>query len=488
MVSASRLGSRFRVALLEKFISAITGGLLVVLLARLLDPDGYGLLYLTLSIVGVAKLFSKLGVGPSAARYISEYKETDASQTPHIIRFSLLVTGVLMVIVATALVLGNQLIADVLNEPDLHIFILVGAIFLIFKTLAGYTNSILQSFEDIKAASVIKIIKEISKLFCAIGLVLVGFGAIGALVGYLFGVMIGTVLGIAIIYYRYYSKIDRSATMETGLKRRILEYSVPLTMTNTARILDKQIDIVLVGFFLNPVAVSYYVISKQVVQFIEKPASALGFTLAPTFAAEKSKGNIEHASRIYEEAFIHLMLLYTPAAVGIIIIAEPLVELVFGANYLGAIPVLQVLGLYAVLMASNLVANKALNFLGRAKERAIIKGITAIMNVGLNIILIPTIGVVGAALSTIITSSLYSFANFYLIHYELELRLWFIVKKVLLITLISVIMGVGVFLLIDYVEHIITLLLVVGVGISIWGVLVFITGLLDVKKVIRVVL
>jgi O-antigen/teichoic acid export membrane protein len=466
-------------------VSTILGGLLVVLLARLLSPDGYGLLYLTLAVLGVAKLFAKLGLPRSTARYISEYKEKDETQLQYIIRFSIIVALLLICIVSIVVLAGRQVISELIGEPDISSFLLVGVLFLFFGTLFGFVRSILQGFEAIESAAKLSIIKSVSKFCFVLGFVLAGFGALGALAGYALASTLVSILGIGLVYFRYYRQIDRTASAESDLGRRITEYAVPLTASEAAGVLSGRIDKILIGFFLNPVSVSFYVVSEQVVQFIQSPVNALGFTLAPTFGAEKAKGDLQTAARIYEESYIKIMLLYVPAAVGIILVAEPLVILVFGTDYLGAVPVLRVFGLYAIVQANLLISAKGLDFLGRARSRAIANGITSILNVALNIILIPIIGVVGAAIATVLTSSIYTLFNIYLIYDELPLHLDYLLNQTLLVTMISVAMGTVVHQLSVYIHGWVTLIMVVCVGVLIWAVLSILFGLLEPNKIIN---
>jgi len=484
MVSVSQLGSRFRVEFLSTLIATVSGALLVVILARLLDPTGYGLLYLTLAVIGVARLFAKLGIGRSTARYIAEYREKDPSQLRHILSFSAGITLTLLLVVTLVVGLGHQQISGLIGEPDLAIFLIVGSLFLFFETSLEFIRKVLQGFEEIKSAASLPIIKSLIKLAVAIGLVAAGFGAIGALAGWVLGALFASLVGGYIIYFRHYQPLEQGFPVESGLRRRIAQYAVPLTASEAAGNLSGRIDMVLIGFFLNPVAVSYYTISKQVVTMIQSPVNALGFTLAPTFGKEKTAGHSEGAARLYEESFVHIMLLYIPAAVGIVLIADPLVVHIFGSNYSNAVPVLQILALYAIIQANLNISPSALDFIGRARERAIVKGVTSIMNFILNIVLIPSIGVVGAAIATLITSSIYASSNMYLLHQEFNFRINYLAWKVGRIILVSFLMGMVVQQLVHYILGVTTLFAIVVVGLVVWVIASTVLGLIDIRNIL----
>lgn len=486
MAETTTLASRFRVEFIGQIVAAISGAALIVVLARILDPDNYGLLFLGMSVFGILMVLTKLGIGRSAGRYISEYKETNPSQISHIIWTSLLLNLGTIAVVGIGLLAGYQIIAELLNEPDLAPFLQMGVLYLIFGTLTKYVRQVLQGFEAIKSAALIHIVNRGGRALFAIGLVLLGYGAFGALSGYIISYLLATVAGLALIFNRIYREYQTTTPIESGLQRRIAEYTIPLTATSAANALNERVDTVLVGFFLTPVAVSYYVISKQVVDFVEKPMVALGFTLAPTFGSEKANENIEHARKLYETALVNSLLLYIPTAAGLILVAEPMIELVFGTNYVGAASVLQVLSAYAVFQAITNITSHGLDFMGRARDRAIAQGITSALNVLLNILLIPMMGVVGAAISTLITYGIYTIINVFIIHLEFNLRIVYLLKQLALIGGIAIVMSGVVFILLEYITGWITLGAVVGIGVFIWAALAVLTGLMEPRRILAV--
>ncbi len=483
MSLVSELGTRFKIVFFAKIIGVASGGILTVILSRWLEPDAYGLLFLAISILGIAGTFSKLGIAKSSARYIANYKENNPRQIPKIIQFGLLLNIISITIVSIIFILASKNISSWLSEPALNSFLLVGALYIIFSTLFEYVRITLQAFEDMKETSIVYIVDRSSRLIFALGLVFFGYGALGALVGYISAFILSSALGAMYIYYRHYRKVSPTQ-IEPGLRRRIAEYSVPLTATHTANVLDKRFDTVLIGFFLNPAAVAFYTISKQTIEFIETPLSALGFTLSPTYESEKSKGNIETAERIYEEALAHSLLLYIPAAIGLILVAEPLIVFIFGTQYLGAVPVLQVLAIYPAFQSITKLTSNGLDYLGRARERAIIKGTTSILNVFLNIILIPITGVIGAAIATVITRVIYSFANVYMMSKELDIRFKWLLHHIICVLGVTTAMAFAVHMLVGFVTGIVTLFAVVIIGIVIWAIFSVGFGLLDIRMVI----
>ena len=487
MSLTDQLITRFKAEFISQIITTVASALLIVLLARFLTAEEYGRLFLAISIIGVLQVFSTLGIAKSGARYLTEYKNQDPSQIQHILKVTFLYNLGTISIVAISLALGHQFISELIGEPDIGPLLLIGVPYIIFGTLMTYVRLTLQGFEEIQLSAILQAFNSLTRLLAAVSMVLLGLGAIGALAGYVLGFTLVALIGLVMIYIRHYHRYETADFIESGLRERVARYTIPLTITSTADVIDRQIDTILVGFFLNPVAVSFYVVGKQILLFIEVPMTALGFTLSPTFGTQKAEGDLEQSSRIYETALVHSLLLYIPAAAGIFLISEDLIKLAFGADYLGAVPVLQVFALYAIFQTITKITSNGLDYLGRARSRAIVKGITALLNFFLNLILIPLVGVVGAAIATVITYGIYTAANFYIIHTEFNLRMYYILKKMAHITSITLVMSLPILVLVDFISGWGSLLLVILTGITAWGILAIGTGILDVHRFLSMV-
>lgn len=477
-----RLAAGFKNEFAGQVIAITAGALMIVALARLLSPEGYGLLYLTLAILHVAQVFSKLGIAKSGARYLAEYKQRDDAQVPHILKTSLLLNLTTILIVAVILLAGHRSIANLLDEPGLVPLLLLGTIYLVFGTLVRYVRLTLQGYEKIQLSARFHIIETVTRLLFAVGLVLLGFGVLGALGGYIVGAGLVSFLGLLALYTRIYRQHDAAPTIEESLRKRIATYSIPITATSTADIADKRVDTILVGFFLNPIAVGFYVVAKQAVEVLVAPAKALGFTLSPTFGAQQAKGANDQAATIYEGALNHALLFYIPAAAGVMLLAEPAIVTIFGPDYRGATPVLQILAVYAVLHATMNLTSSGLDYLGKAKSRAIAKGVSSTLNVILNILLIPLLGVTGAAYATVATYAIYAGANFYIIDTVFDLDAARLGKTLLVNAMVTLAMVLMVLMLRGFITGWLTLAGVVLAGGMVWAGFAYVVGLLDLKK------
>ena len=464
-----------------------SAALMFVLARYLLDPDGYGTLYWVIGVLAMVQLVADLGIGKSAARYFSEYNESDPGQIPHLIRSTITFKIVVMAVVGYVLLLFHEQLAAVLGRPEAAPFLAAGVLYIAVFSFSTFTEVAFQGFNHLPYSAAVRAISGFSRLVFAVGFALMGLGALGAFFGYVVGYVLSATVGLALLYYEFYARYDEAATAEEGLMRRLIEYSVPLTATRSANIIDKQVDTVLVGVFLTPTAVAFYTLGKQITDFVLAPAESLGFTISPNFGEQKASGQLDQARRIYETALTNTMLVYVPAAAGLVIVADPFIPMVIGAEYAGAVPVLQVLAGFIVLQAITNLTSDSLDYLGRARHRAIAKGATAVANFVLNLALIPTIGVVGAALATVATHSVYVAVNLYIVHLELDLRLRRLARSMGAVCAITGVMAAAVLLVTPLVSSLGMLFGAIGLGAATWAVLVVASGLVDPDEVRAVI-
>ena len=479
----SHLARGLRATLVGQLVHMAASGLLIVLLTRfLLTPDEFGLLFLAISIITVAMMFSDLGIAKSGARFLAENREPTPSLIRPILRSSLKLRLAAITVVSLCLGVFAGPLASVLGEPELVPLLYAGIAYLVVHSLNTFSGILFQGFSRVTWSARVKIVSGVTRPLLVTVFVLAGLGPLGAIVGYTVSYGLGALLGLYVLY-RYFYRDYPSASENTDIANRIFRYSLPLTATRGANVLDKHVDTILVGFFMNPLAVGFYTLGKQINAFLLGPARSLGFTISPTFGEQKARDELDRAANLYETTLEHTLLLYVPAMAGVVVVAEPAVRIIFGTAYLGAVPVVQVLSVFLLLEAITNVTSDGIDYLGRARFRAIAKGVASTANFILNLLFIPRFGVVGAAAATVITHSGYVLANLYIINQEFSLATGKLVRKTMVIGLISLGMVLIVRVLLPYVSGIFFLVGVIGVGVIIWSGLATASGLLDVRQI-----
>jgi len=458
------------------------GGLIFLLTRYLLQPAEYGLLFLTLSVLSVALLLANLGIPKAGAKYITEYRESAPELVSTVVQKTLIYNCIAIGAVSVGIYVMNDRVATFVGEPGISGLLLLGIGYVAIKSLSDTFRMFFQGFNRMGLVATVSITTNVLLVLFVPVLVVLGYGLEGALVGYVLSSAGGALIGSVVLFRRFYERHNVGKDLRKKVSRRILNYSLPLTFTMSANVINSRADTILLSIFRGPTAIAFYTLGKQISDFLITPANSLGFGVSPTYGERKANDELERASEIYEQSFIYTVAIYAPAAAGIVFVAEPTVRLLFGSDYVGAGQVLQIFSVFVFLRALDAITTDALDYLGRARARAVAKGATSVANVGLNIVLIPLYGVIGAAAATVITYSIYVGAELFVIADELPIGLRRLLRMSSTVGSITVGMSAVVYPLTGFISGILSLVGVIGVGGGIWVVLTVLTGVVDIRQ------
>lgn len=482
MTDNSRVLSGFRAELIAKTVGIISGTTLLILLSRLLGTDDYGRLSLALSVFSFGFLFANFGFPKSGARYITEYVQKDTSKIRFILRITTLYIIVSTVVVCGLLLVFNPIIDQNLSGREIQPLLAVGILYIAAQSFASYPHRMFQALGAPELGSLVKTLIGICNLLFVLVFIYIGWGAIGAVVGYTLSLTLVAGISIVLLYSRFYTQYETDTGFDWELAQKIFEYNFSLAATSGARAIEKEIDILMIGVFLSPTMVGIYSVGKRVTTKLNAPAGALGFSLSPLYSERKLSSGVSEAGQLYREGLTKVLLLYVPAVVGLMLVARPLIQYVFGAEYLPGAMALQILSLLALLRSVGNITASGLDYLGRAKQRAWLKTTTTVANVILNFVLIPTVGVVGAAIATVSSYSVYMFGNVAIMQTELNFVSREFVKDVGLTCFSALLMAIPVYLFRDNISGIFSLFAVISIGIAVWLIIVYMFGLIKKEE------
>ncbi|MDQ3991851.1 MAG: flippase, partial [Actinomycetota bacterium] len=135
----------------------------------------------------------------------------------------------------------------------------------------------------------------------------------------------------------------------------------------------------------------------------------LSLSLVPTIYNESITRSLAYLaatdrarmSALYGRSIVHLLMLALPVAVGGALVSGPLMATVFGGQYAGAGTALAILLASLVLVFPGYVNTTAAYALGLERRVAVVLPFVVLINAGANLVLIPAIGIEGAALATL---------------------------------------------------------------------------------------
>jgi O-antigen/teichoic acid export membrane protein len=128
--------------------------------------------------------------------------------------------------------------------------------------------------------------------------------------------------------------------------------------------------------------------------------------LYPKISAWESQGNFAAIENALSRAFTYSLLLAIPVCIGGWILGERLLFFLYGASFTSGTPAFFLLLLVQVVNVFMYLGTMGLNSLNRPKGAFLVTAIAALINIILDIALIPIMGITGAALATLIAMTL----------------------------------------------------------------------------------
>lgn len=374
--------------------------------ARLLGADEFGLYSLGLTIANVGVLFAGFGLNSGMTRFLGEYLgKKDFSKAKGIVIGGFKITLLLSILFAVVITSFRKWISvDVLNEPRLIPIIPWFSIVLILLAISNLIGGV---FQGLKKPSVYFFFKEISGRLLRVGtfvlLYLLGIRLLGVVLATV--ISLSLMLPFLIFYlYRYANFIfDKSITTEKNNKK-LLGYSSNMLFVSFTYFLMGQVNRLILGAFLDSTSVGLYTISDTVAGLSMFFLASFNSIFAPIIAELYHSGDLDTLSKMYSNITRWIVSLTIPITLWLIIFSKDIL-IVFGKDYLSAKYALMMLAIGQFINATTGSCGLMLSMTKFQKYEMINGVMVAGLNIFLNILLIPKLGIIGSAIGGMITIS-----------------------------------------------------------------------------------
>ena len=394
---------------------------LQVLLARLMPAEGYGGFVTLWTWMLALGSFAALGFAESSLRFLPRYQLRGRRvAVRQYWRFGLaMVLAVSLLLGLAAVALG----AGMAEGPG-QMVLLVG-LGLPFLAMEYYLEGVARSFGWFRLAAVpVYIVRPILIGLACLGLHAAGTALTLPLVGaVLIGAMAVTAMGVALVLAkRLHALAPLRKAASPGQRRLWLRASLPLLLLSGLEDLVSHADILLLTLLAEPEAVGIYFAAARSLALAGFVAYAMTLVWGRRFAldlAGKSRaqlqGSILEATR--------LTLWATVLAVAAALAAGPVLLGTFGAEFLAGQGAMWILGAGMVLRAVAGQAGEVLIVTGRQREGLLIGlGVLAV-TLALGLVLVPWLGIMGAALASALAMAFRTLALVLVLHRTENLRI-----------------------------------------------------------------
>jgi O-antigen/teichoic acid export membrane protein len=215
--------------------------------------------------------------------------------------------------------------------------------------------------------------------------------------------------------------------------REYLTFGLPTVPGNLSSWVVNSSDRYVIGIFLGAAFVGYYSPGYALGSMILMFLAPLSFMLPAVLSKYYDENNMNEVKTVLRYSLKYFLLLAIPATFGLSLLSKPLLTIlstpeIASQGYL----ITPFVAVSALLFGASVVINHILVLEKKTKITGTIYIIIAILNLGLNLIFIPYIGILGAAITTLLAFALaFILTTYYSFKYfKFDIDFYFVLKSV----------------------------------------------------------
>lgn len=371
-----------------------------IVLARLLGAHDYGIYSVAWTFVIILGVMACGGFSTSASRFIPQYRQTgDFDRLRGFLKASrqaAFLIGVCAALLATVVVyLLRSAIEPYYVQPLMIVFLALP-----FFAFGLVQDGIARSYDWTSLAMLPTYIwRPLAILFLLVAAVVAGIPASAET-----AVMVAVSATVLVAGYQYFHLRKRlplqvpAGTSKVDMKPW-LAISLPMLMVEGFLQLITSADVIMVSFFQSPDEVAVYFAASRTLALVHFVYFAVRAASAHRFSAYTHNEDLSGLAAYTRQATLWTFWPSVAAGAGLLLVA-PLLLRLFGSGFENGYPLIALLMIGVLARASVGPADALLSMTGHQRSCAGIYAATFFLNVLLNLLLIPLLGLAGAAIAT----------------------------------------------------------------------------------------
>jgi O-antigen/teichoic acid export membrane protein len=423
------------VAMLGSMVGRGLGFCIKVLICRIFAPSYFGQFFIGSILCQVLRYPFSLGLQKGAMRFLSiAYAKKDFASMPAIVTLATLVPAVVGSIGGLCLfLLSDWISTSCYHDPSLSSVLKAFSIALPFSSLMMIGSELTRSFKTTKYSVMIEeIVFPSVQISLLLALHQFGMGSDAVVYSFIVASMIAAAFALLIVLKQLRREMGAQwsgsffakHSIQFPLWREILLFSMPFMPIGMSLAGFHFSDILILKYFMSPEDVGLYAGAASIAMLFASLIRTTNQVFAPLIAMQYGVEDVSHIDMLYKSLTRWMFYASFPALIFVIIAREPIM-LSMGPNFAGQIPMaLAILSFGHVFVVATGGAGLVLTMTAHAGKElwTIIAGL--ILNIGLNVVLIPSFGLLGAALSATISRIAINLVRIVIVYRIFHIRPW----------------------------------------------------------------
>lgn len=389
-------------------VSTITMAVGTIILGRIMTPEEYGLYYIALTPSYMAILFRDWGINSAITKYTASLRaENKKEDTYEIIAAGMLfeaATGLILSIILFTL--SNFIASTIFGKPESSPLIAIASVTVLAGAILTAAQSTFIGFEKMELNSLTTICQAIAKTIASPVLVIAGYSALGATLGYTISFIAAALTSLAALYLTIVKWVKAKNPEKTSLLqtlKEMLRYGIPLSISSIISGFLIQFYAFMIAIYCTEAMIGNYQVATQFATILTFFTTPISTVLFPTFSKINPRNERELLQTVFASSVKYTAMILVPATMAMIVLSKPIVYTLFGEKWTYApffLALYIINNLFAIF--GSLSLGSILAGLGETKTQMKLTLITLTLGMPLAFALIPTMGIVGLILTSII--------------------------------------------------------------------------------------
>ena len=380
----------------SQIITLATGFLLSVILGRFLGATAFGLFTMTLTIYTIAALVGGIGIPTAIVKYVAEFKEN--KEKLNIFVSCGVVNSIFFgAIIGSVLFALSGMLASIFNMPELTDLLKIIAFSLPFLVINNTLLGLLNGLREMKSYSFRAVIRSVLLLGFTILLIYIGLGIKGAVLALLLS-EVGTLFLLLFISRNFFHFVIRDYLKTT---RELVKFGSQLFVAGAIWMANTNADKLLIGYFLMDKDVGIYAIALAFATGLLMIPGAMSTVTYPAISEYNGKGQHEAIETLINKSMKYSLVILSIFGFLIIFFSKDIILLLLKPEFLPAVTPLTILIFGMIFFGSAGSVGSTATAMGRPDlEWKVISTGGLIVGLTLDFLLIPVLGITGAAIGT----------------------------------------------------------------------------------------
>lgn len=356
----------------------------ITVFARELGPTQIGIFFLFQTVLGLTTIVADFGVRGALEKRLSEGQQAG----------TMLATAIAVKLVTVAGAAGLILLV----RPYLNGYL--GGEFAVYLVIAlaiqEFADLFIQAVRGelrVGETAIIEFAREAVWVTSGLAFVWAGYGVEGLI----YGLILGSTTAACWAFVKLETRVGRPAELSAW---SLYDYAKYYFLSSVSGQVYQWMDVAIIGLFLTYADVGAYEVAWEVTLLVLLVSKTLSITLFPQMSQWSSEAAVDRIEAVVPEAIGVALFLSIPAFVGVFVLNYEVLATVFGSEYTIAAGVLVVLMVEKVFQSVNDVLGSTLRGIDRVDLVARAVVVTIAINLVLNVALVLTVGLLGAAIAT----------------------------------------------------------------------------------------